>query len=132
MHDIGEINISAEILTKKGPLTAEEWDIIKKHPETGYRIVRATEEFSHVAEDILSHHERWDGSGYPQGLKGKEIPLLARITAIVDAYEVMTSGRPYKKAMPREEIIAELKRWTGRQFDPELADVFLTILKEEH
>jgi len=132
LHDIGKINISAEILTKKGPLTAEEWDIIRKHPETGYRIVRATEEFAHVAEDILSHHERWDGSGYPQGLKGKEVPLPARITAIADAFEVMSSGRPYKKAMAREEIIAELKRWAGSQFDPELADVFLTILEEEH
>jgi len=132
LHDIGEITISEEILTKKGPLTAKEWEIIKKHPETGYRIARATEEFAQVAEDILSHHERWDGSGYPQGLKGKEIPLLARITAIVDAYEVMTSGRPYKKAMLREGIIAELKRWAGSQFDPELVDVFLTILKEEH
>ncbi len=132
MHDIGEINISEEILTKKGPLTAEEWDIIKKHPETGFRIARATEEFAHVAEDILNHHERWDGSGYPQGLKGKEIPLLARITAIADAHEVMSSGRPYKKAMSREDIITELKRWAGSQFDPELADVFLSILEEEH
>lgn len=88
LHDIGEVNISEEILNKKGPLTAGEWEIIRKHPETGYRIVRATEEFAHVAGDILSHHERWDGSGYPQGLKGKEIPLLARITAIADAYEV--------------------------------------------
>jgi diguanylate cyclase (GGDEF)-like protein/PAS domain S-box-containing protein len=131
LHDIGEINISEEILTRKGPLTAEEWEIIKKHPETGYRIVRATEEFAQVAEDILSHHERWDGSGYPQGLMGKEIPLLARITAIADAYEVMISGRPYKKAMSREEVITELKRCSGTQFDAELTKVFLSVLKKE-
>jgi len=131
MHDIGKINISEEILTKKGSLTTEEWVVMKKHPETGFRIARVSEEFAHVAEEILSHHECWDGSGYPQGLKGKEIPLPARITAIADAYEVMSSGRPYKKAMSREEIIAELKRESGSQFDPELADVFLKILKEE-
>jgi diguanylate cyclase (GGDEF)-like protein/PAS domain S-box-containing protein len=131
LHDIGEIIIPAEILTKKGPLTAEEWEIIKKHPETGYRIVRATEEFAQVSEDILSHHERWDGSGYPQGLKGKEIPLLARITAIADAYEVMISGRPYKKAMSREEVITELKRCSGTQFDAELIKIFLSVLEKE-
>ena len=130
LQDIGEVNISEEILRKKGPLTAEEWEIIRKHPATGYWIVRATEEFAHVAEDILSHHERWDGSGYPQGLKGKEIPLLARITAIVDAYEVMSSGRPYKKAMSWEEIVAELKRCAGFQFDPELVEIFLLFLEE--
>ncbi len=131
LHDIGEINISEEVLSKKGPLTAEEWEIIKKHPETGYRIVRATEEFAHVAEDILSHHERWDGSGYPQGLKGKEIPLLARITAIADAYEVMSTGRSYKKAMSKSEVIAELKRCAGFQFDPELIEIFLLLLETE-
>ncbi|MFO7952141.1 MAG: diguanylate cyclase [Bacillota bacterium] len=131
MHDIGKINISEEILTKKGSLTAEEWEVMKKHPETGFRIARASEDFAHVAKEILSHHECSDGSGYPQGLKGKEIPLLARITAIADAYEVMSTGRPYKKAMSREEIIAEIKKDAGSQFDPELADVFLKILKKE-
>ncbi len=132
MHDIGKINISEEILTKKGSLTAEEWIVMKKHPETGFRIARASEEFAHVAEDILSHHEYWDGSGYPQGLQGKEIPLLARITAVADAYEVMTNGRPYKEPMTKEEIVKEVKRCAGKQFDPELADVFLKIYKEEN
>ena len=131
MHDIGKINIPKEILTKKGTLSAEEWEQIKQHPETGYRIAHATEEYAHVAEDISTHHERWDGSGYPQGLQGEEIPLLARITALAEAYEVMSSGRPYKKAMSREEIVAELQRGAGGQFDPELADVLLAILKEE-
>ncbi|MEW6622140.1 MAG: PAS domain S-box protein [Bacillota bacterium] len=129
LHDIGKINISEEILTKKGPLTAEEWEIMKKHPETGYRITRATEEFAHVAEEILAHHERWDGSGYPLGLKGKEIPLLARITAIADTYEVMQSGRPYKKALSQSEIVAEFKRCAGTQFDPELVEIFLSLLE---
>ncbi len=128
LHDIGKINISEEILTKKGPLTAEEWEVIKKHPEVGYRIARATEEFAHVAEDIAAHHERWDGAGYPQGLKGDEIPLLARITAIADAYEVMSNGRPYKKAMGISEITAEFKKCSGTQFDPALVEIFLSIL----
>lgn len=131
LHDIGNINIPEGILTKKDPLTAEEFEMIKKHPETGYRIARATEKFAPVAEDILAHHERWDGSGYPHGKKGKTIPLLARITAIADAYEVMVSGRPYKKALPRNDVIAELKKGAGTQFDPALVDIFLSILEKE-
>lgn len=130
LHDIGKINISEEILTKKGPLTVEEWKVIRKHPEIGYRIARATDDFAHVAEDILSHHERWDGTGYPRGLKGKEIPLLARIATIADAYEVMSNGRPYKKALHENEIIAEFKRCAGTQFDPELIEKFLIVLGE--
>ncbi len=131
LHDIGKINIPEEILTKKEALSQEEWEIMKKHSEIGYRIARATEEFSHVAKDIFAHHERWDGNGYPRGLNGKEIPLLARITAIANAYEVMTNGRPYKKAMPKEEVVAELKRCAGTQFDPELVEAFLLVLKTE-
>ena len=125
LHDIGKINIPEELLTKKGSLSDSEWEIMKKHSETGYRIAKATENFVHVAEDILAHHERWDGSGYPQGLKGEEIPLLARITAIVDAYEVMSNGRPYKKAMSRSNIVTEFKNCSGTQFDPDLVELFL-------
>lgn len=129
LHDIGKINISEEILTKNSPLNEKEWDAIRKHPEIGFRIARATEEFAHIAEDILSHHERWDGKGYPRGLKGKEIPLLARIVAIADAYEVMSNGRPYKIPLSREEIIAEYKNCSGTHFDPALVDVFLVNLE---
>ncbi len=129
LHDIGKINVPEGILNRGSPLTPEEWEDIKKHPETGYRIARATEGFSHVAEEILAHHERWDGTGYPRGLKGEEIPLLSRITAIADAYEVMSYGRPYKKAMTREEVMAELKKCVGNQFDPELVEAFLSILE---
>ncbi len=129
LHDIGKIKISEEILTKKGPLTTEEWEIMKKHPETGYRIARATEDFVHVAEDILAHHENWDGTGYPQGLKGREIPLLARITSIVDAYEAMTSGRAYKKPLSSYEAAAKIKRSAGTKFDPDLVDIFLSVLE---
>lgn len=130
LHDIGKINIPEEILTKKGSLTEEEWKIIKKHPETGFRIAHSTGVFAHVAEDILAHHERWDGLGYPQGLKGERIPLLARITAIIDAYEVMTNGRPYKEKLSPEEAAAEIIRCSGTQFDPGLAKLFLIFCKE--
>ena len=131
LHDIGKINIAEEILTKQGSLTAKEWEEIKKHPEIGFRIARATDDFKHVAKDILSHHERWDGTGYPRGLKGEEISLPARITAIADAYEVMSNGRPYKKAMGKAEIKAEFEECAGKQFDPELAGLFTQILDEE-
>lgn len=129
LHDIGKINISEEILTKRGPLTETEWEIIKTHPEIGYRIARATEEFAHVAQDILAHHERWDGKGYPQGLKGSKIPLLARITAIADAYEVMSNGRPYKKSLSADEVIKEFNICAGTQFDPELTRIFFSCLE---
>jgi diguanylate cyclase (GGDEF)-like protein/PAS domain S-box-containing protein len=128
LHDIGKINISETILNKEGSLTDDEWKTIRMHPEIGYRIAMATVDFSHVAEDILAHHERWDGTGYPQGLKERGISLLARITAIADAYEVMSNGRPYKKAMSKSEIIAEYKRCAGTHFDPELVKIFLSVI----
>lgn len=127
LHDIGKINIPEELLTKKGSLSQDDWEIMKKHAETGFRIARATEEFAHVADEILSHHERWDGKGYPQGLKGNDIPLLARITSIADAFEVMTNGRPYKKAMRPDAIIAEFKKCAGSHFDPQLVEHFLEV-----
>ncbi len=130
LHDIGKINIAEEILVKEDPLTIDEWDAIKKHPEIGFRIARATEDFAHVAEDILAHHERWDGSGYPHGIAGKDIPLLARIAAIADAYEVMRNGRPYKEAMSPKAIAAEFKKCSGTHFDPNLVRIFLSISKQ--
>ncbi len=130
LHDIGKITIPEEILNKKGSLTPHEWAIIRKHPETGYRIARASEEFAHVAEEIMAHHERWDGSGYPQGLKGEGIPLLARITAVVDAWDIMSAGSAYKKPLPKDAAVLEIQRYAGTQFDPELAEVFLSMMKE--
>ncbi len=129
LHDIGKINLPENILTKQGALTSDEWNLMKKHSEIGYRIARATEEFSHVADDILSHHERWDGSGYPRGLKMDEIPLLARITTVADAYEVMCNGRPYKEPMTPGAIIAEFKRCSGSQFDPTLTGILIEIIE---
>jgi len=131
LHDIGKINISKDVLTKSSPLTEAEWESIKRHPETGFRFVRATDEFGQVAEEILAHHENYDGSGYPRGLKGMEIPLLSRILTVADACEVMESGRPYRRKMNKEEIVAEFKRCSGSQFDPELVKILLAVLAEE-
>ena len=133
MHDIGKASISEEILVKPSELTKEELEIMKKHPERGYHIASSTEEFSHIANEILHHHEWWDGTGYPDGLKGEEIPLLSRITAIVDAYDAMTNSRPYNKGQLKshQEAIAEIKEYAGSQFDPELVKVFLELYEEE-
>jgi diguanylate cyclase (GGDEF)-like protein/PAS domain S-box-containing protein len=131
LHDIGKVGIRESILQKPGPLTAEEWEEMKKHPEIGWRIAKGISELVHIAEYILCHHERWDGHGYPRGLKGEEIPLLCRILAVVDAYDAMTSDRVYRKAMSRERALAEIKRNAGTQFDPHVVETFLDLLAKE-
>ncbi|ABI68774.1 HD domain-containing phosphohydrolase [Syntrophomonas wolfei] len=129
LHDIGIITIPPEILFKAAALTPGEWEIIKKHPETGYRIAQSTPELLVIAEAILAHHERWDGSGYPQGIAGQEIPLGARILAIIDSYNAMISGRPYKAAISPSQALQEIHRCAGSQFDPDLVRLFLEIKK---
>jgi len=131
LHDIGKINIDSRILLKKGNLTEVEWQEIRKHPEVGYRITRTAEEFAYIAEEILAHHERWDGKGYPQGLKEEDIPYLARVLNLIDSYDVMSNGRPYKKQMSLNQIIEEIERCAGTQFDPALAKEFITCLRED-
>jgi len=130
LHDIGKTSIPEEILTKTGDLTDEEWKIMKNHPQRGYKIALASEEFAAVAKDILAHHKRWDGDGYPRGLKGEGIPYLARIITIVDAYDVMTSGRPYQQAVSKGEALTEVNKCAGSQFDPELAEKFVELMRE--
>ncbi len=130
LHDIGKVGISDTILLKPGELNEGEWELIKTHPEKGYRIALSTKELAPVADYILCHHERWDGRGYPNGLKAEKIPLFSRIVSIVDSYDVMTHRRPYKKAMSRADAIAELKRCSGSQFDPEITAIFLDILQQ--
>lgn len=125
LHDIGKIGVNDSILNKPGKLTEEEWVEMKKHPENGYRIAMSTPELVSIANYILCHHERWDGKGYPQGLKGPNIPLFSRILAIVDAYDAMTQDRLYRKAITKETAIAEIKRNAGTQFDPEIAEIFI-------
>ncbi|MDP4092604.1 MAG: PAS domain S-box protein [Bacillota bacterium] len=128
LHDIGKIAISDSILTKPGPLTSEEWEEMKKHPEIGYRIAESSQDLAHIAEFILSHHERWDGTGYPRGLKGYEIPKLARIISIIDAYDVMTHIRPYKGIISHEDAVREIRRCQGKQFDPDISELFVNII----
>lgn len=125
LHDLGKVSVDDHILTKAGALTEEEWIEIRKHPEAGYRIAQSSPELMPIADYILSHHERWDGKGYPQGLAGEAIPLLSRIISIVDAYDAMTEDRPYRKAMSKTAGILEIRRNAGTQFDPHIADIFL-------
>ena len=124
LHDIGKITINHELLNKPTLLTQEEWQEIKLHPEGSYRIIKSVEAYGHLAKGILHHHERFDGSGYPDKLKGKEIPLISRIIAIADAFEAMTSHRPYRNKVSFEEAMAELNDQAGSQFDPDLVEIF--------
>ncbi len=124
-HDIGKISIPDSILNKPDKLTKEEYEIIKSHTEVGYQILRAADEYSDLAIQALHHHERWDGFGYPNGLKETDIPLFSRIIGVVDAYEAMTADRPYRKRLTTQEAISEMKKNSGTQFDPKIVKVFL-------
>jgi len=124
-HDIGKISIPDIILNKPGKLSIEEFDTIKSHTQVGYQILRAADEYSDLAIHALHHHERWDGNGYPSGLKAESIPLFSRIICIVDSYEAMTADRPYRNKMSQEYAIAEIIRCSGTQFDPRIARLFV-------
>ncbi|MBS4032106.1 MAG: diguanylate cyclase [Clostridiales bacterium] len=125
VHDLGKVGISDELLFKETVHTAEEREQIKAHSTIGYRIAKTSPELSHIAEKILHHHEWWDGSGYPMGLKGEAIPVASRIVAIADAYDAMIIGRPYRRARTKEQAIQELQINAGTQFDPQLVDIFI-------
>jgi len=128
LHDVGKIGIPDGILNKNGTLDEHELEIVKKHPLISSDIVGKIEQFKTILSSIIYHHERWDGKGYPSGLKGKKIPIGARIIAIADAYDAITTDRPYRKALNREKALAEIKRNAGCQFDPELVEIFLKII----
>jgi len=131
LHDIGKVGIPDAILFKPGPLSKEEWEAMKRHCEIGARISRGIPEIASISQDILYHHEWWDGSGYPEGLKGDAIPIKARIISIVDAYDSMRSKRPYKRVLTKKEAIEELKKFAGKQFDPFLIEKFLKIIQHK-
>ena len=116
--------VDEKILNKPSKLTEEEWIEMKKHPESGSRILASANEFSELAHYILYHHERWDGKGYPQGIKGEDNPIQSRIISVADAYDAMTSTRTYKNPSSKEDAIIELKRCSGTQFDPRIVEVY--------
>ena len=126
-HDIGKVGIPDKILFKPGKLTDEERAEMNKHSEIGYRIASSIPEIAHIANFILRHHERWDGKGYPLGLSKEDIPLEDRIVSLADTYDAMSNDRPYRKAMDHQEVIEEIIRNSGTQFDPDLVEVFLSL-----
>ena len=128
LHDIGKMGIPDDILNKQGKLTSEEWVVMRRHPEYAYEMLNPIE-FLRPALDIpYCHHEKWDGSGYPRGLKGEEIPIAARIFAVVDVWDALSSDRPYRKAMPKEEVCAYIRSESGTHFDPRIVDIFLNLI----
>ena len=131
LHDIGKVAIPQDIIKKKGKLTPEERKVIEQHTVKGYRIAKSSPELAEIADGILCHHEKWDGTGYPNGLKGEQIPLIARVIAAVDSHDVMVNDRPYHKGMPEADAIAELRRCSGTQFDPHVVEIFTRLLERE-
>ena len=132
LHDIGKVGVPDRVLQKPGRLTPEEYEEMKKHTIIGYEMCKPLRSLQGGALLVIRHHhERWDGKGYPDGLKGEEIPLLARIVSVVDAYDAMTTDRVYRKALPREAAFEEIRRNAGSQFDPKIAGLFLEIVEGE-
>ena len=130
LHDIGKISIPDAILTKPGKLTPEEFNTIRSHAEEGYKILKDVKIQDDIADGAHYHHERYDGTGYPEGLIGKDIPLVARIIAVADAFDAMSSTRSYRKKLPLDYIAKEIETYAGTQFDPEVANAFLSLYEE--
>jgi HD-GYP domain-containing protein (c-di-GMP phosphodiesterase class II) len=131
LHDIGKIGVPDGILSKPGSLTEEEWELMRRHPELGYQILSPISALKNAARYVRHHHERYDGRGYPDGLKGEEIPLGARIIAVADAYVAMTEDRIYRKGRSHQEALAELKRCSGTQFDPKVVEAFVRLFSDQ-
>lgn len=132
LHDIGKVGIPESILCKAGPLTELEWIVMRSHPQMGARIVAPIPFMGEAVEIVRSHHEWFDGGGYPRGLRGDEIPLGARIFAIADSFDAMTSDRPYRRALATEEAVAEIRAGAGGQFDPVCVEAFVDLVAEDH
>lgn len=130
LHDIGKIEIDREILNKESNLNAEEWNILKQHPRWGSEIIMSVKNLQPAAEVVLNHHENYDGSGYPAGLKGNDIPLLARIIRLADSYDAMISNRPYKRRCTQEDALMDIEKGKGITFDPDLIQPFIEVVRE--
>ena len=131
LHDVGKIGIPVDIINKPGKLTDEEYDLIKIHPVTGYHILKDISEHYDVAVAAKYHHERYDGKGYPNGLVGDNIPEMARILAVADSYDAMTSNRSYRKGLPQSVVRSEIEKGKGTQFDAVVADIMLQMIDED-
>ena len=131
LHDLGKVTVPDDILKKPGRLSEEEMEIIRKHPTHGARMIESIEPMREARDIIRHHHEYYDGSGYPDGLKGENIPLGARIIAVADAFDAMTTNRPYRKALPMDKVVKELRDFSGRQFDPDIVEILIGILDEK-
>jgi len=131
LHDVGKIGVPEGVLQKTGRLTPEEFEQMKKHPEIGARILQDIKQISDLIPGVLHHHERFDGRGYPAGLIAENIPLMGRIICLADCFDAMTSNRTYRKAMPLEVALTEIRRCSGTQFDPSLTEAFLRIGAEK-
>jgi HD-GYP domain-containing protein (c-di-GMP phosphodiesterase class II) len=130
LHDIGKVGIPEAVLNKPGPLTEEEWAIMRTHPVIGVNLVKPLKLLGDATSIIRSHHERWDGKGYPEGLKGEEIYLPARIFMMADTFDAMTTDRPYRRAMPIHAALEEIDKHAGTQFDPEVARTWIELVEE--
>lgn len=131
LHDIGKVGIPERVLCKPGPLDEAEWVVMREHPVVGAQIVEPIKFLAGSVEIVLSHHERWDGKGYPKGLAGRDIPLAARVFAVADCFDAMTSDRPYRRALPAEVALEEIGAGAGSQFDPEVVEAFFEVIEEE-
>mgnify|MGYP002336464902 CR=1 FL=1 len=127
LHDVGKVGVPEAILNKPGPLSAAEWRVMRTHPTIGYQILAGIPGMEHAAEVVRCHHETWIGDGYPAGLAGEEIPLPARVFMVVDAYDAMTTDRPYRVSIGVDRAVDELARAAGTQFDPEVVRVFVAL-----
>ncbi len=130
LHDIGKVGIPEAVLNKPAPLTDEEWAVMRTHPIIGENIVKPLHFLGDAVKIVRSHHERWDGHGYPEGLRGEETFLPARIFMLADTFDAMTTDRPYRKALPIEDVLEEIDRHAGSQFDPDLAAAWIELIED--
>ena len=130
LHDVGKIGVQAQILRKEGPLTDDEWKIMRTHPVIGFEMLKDIPFLHPVLDVVLHHHERFDGSGYPSGLIGENIPLSARIFSVADSFDAMTNDRPYRKAFSQAEAVEEIQPCVNRQFDPDVVEAFIIAFEK--